>query len=699
MEAAARGSLRFRGYKLARISCSWRRQITTTHVDMELFKTIVLHLILRILLIQLACAADDQEAANSQGYRIAIIGGGISGSFAAKYLAEYDVSHLQNPVSGQRREHCLLDEIVVYDVSPPPLGFLSDEEKPIRMSNNEDILQSSSDPRPKNWQGSRVSSITLKDTVVELGASIIYDGNQLVVDMMTGDPDNLVRVDPITEEQEENGEINAPYGFGIYHGNKEWLLKTNRFSIYPSFLRKMLLQITFLWRYNIDYFRLRKAVKRAVHAFDIVYGLLNNTQNEITFFESPMELWEAIGLSSAAAVSFHDLLDGLGLYRNPSLEMQSHKLVDSNDNSWWNWRKWFPGVGCMRSELVTAITINTYNADLNAMNGLVGLVAYVPTSGELFSIKGGNNKLMESALHQSRKHYNSSICKSSERRIQRKQKIVTTVISNGDAMELLSNEESLGQFDVVILAAPLQMSRIRFLTHNPMGMDPSILHTMPLGGVHDNIDNEDVADRSTRNNPINNEHGGLAFASPLPSSATSPYTSVVTTIISNATINTSHFGLNDGETIPRSIFVSERGKELEGITTLRILNITEGLIKIFSTEELSLDKRNLIFGNYHIIEYVQVWGGGDTKEHGPYGGATPNFAGGRNSESLPFLLYDGASHWGKSDGPALYYVNAIESSVAAIEISAIGAKSVAKLVARRLGLIGPTMVDTSRDEL
>jgi prenylcysteine oxidase/farnesylcysteine lyase len=662
---------------------------------MELFPIIFLFVLLHQHLIHPALANDGE----AKGYRIAIIGGGISGTFTTKYISEYDVAHLHETVNGKQRENCLVDQIVVFDVSPPPPGFSNDDNQPIRSNNNnnDDALQSSSDPRPENWQGSRVSSITVKDTVIELGASIIFDGNQLTVDIMNGDPDNLVRDDPMGSSKTEE-EDNAPYGFGIYHGNKEWLLKTNSFGNYPSFLRKMLVPITFLWRYNLDYFRLQNAVKRAVHAFDIVYGLLNDTKNELTYFESPMELWEAIGLRSAAAISFHDLLDGLGLYRDASLEMMQQETTESN-NGWWNWRQWLPGMGCMRSELVTAMTINTYNADLNEMNGLVGLVAYVPTSGELFSVKGGNNKLMESALHQSRRLYETaSTCKQSKQRIQRHQKQVTTVISNGETIELLSNEDSLGEYDIVILAAPLQQCRIQFLTHNPMGMDPSILHPMPLGGVHYNIDNEDVLDRSGHTNAINNEHGDLAFAAPLPPSATSPYTSVVTTIISNATINASHFGLDDNEPLPRSILVSERGKMLEGITTLRIISMEKGLIKIFSTEELSLEKRNLMFGSYHIVEYVQVWGGGESREHSQYGGATPNFAGGRNSESLPFLLYDSSKHWSKNDGPALYYVNAIESSVAAIEISAIGAKSVAKLVARRLGLIGP-MVDTSHDEL
>ena len=194
-------------------------------------------------------ANNDDEAANSKRYRIAIIGGGISGSFVTKYISEYDISY------GKQRKQCLLDKIVVYDISPPPSGFSDDGQS---NDDNNHVLKSSSDPRPENWQGSRVSSITVKDTVIELGASIIYDGNLLVVEMMNGDPDNLVRDDPMgtsKKEEEEGNNSREPYGFGIYHGNKEWLLKTSSFANYPPFFRKMLLPITFLWRYNLDYFR------------------------------------------------------------------------------------------------------------------------------------------------------------------------------------------------------------------------------------------------------------------------------------------------------------------------------------------------------------------------------------------------------------------------------------------------------------
>jgi prenylcysteine oxidase/farnesylcysteine lyase len=156
--------------------------------------------------------------------------------------------------------------------------------------------------------------------------------------------------------------------------------------------------------------------------------------------------------------------------------------------------------------------------------GLVGLVAYVPAGGDLFSVEGGNYKLMKSAIKQARNMYETSNCKATSDKVQRHQATVTTVISSEESIQLLSDDGSLGEFDIVILAAPLQMCRIKFLMHSPMGLDPSILHEMPLAGVHDNIDAEDI-EHSARSatGAANNEHGARSFANPLLPSATTPY--------------------------------------------------------------------------------------------------------------------------------------------------------------------------------
>ena len=539
------------------------------------------HLIVTLLLL---C----HHSSTTNAYKIAIIGGGISGTFSAKYLAEYDVNHRIS--TGDTRD-CLLDEIDVYDVSPPPFADTHNAEKIAQ--DGVQMQSSSADPRPTNYQGSRVSSITLQDgSVVELGASIIYEGNRLVIDMINGDPERLVKGKPMgtstegkddTTKNKYDKKNHEPSGFSIYHGNGQWLLNTSHYGRYPKFIQKLFTSLHLLWRYNLDLFRLKSAVKTAIHSFDIIYNVLNDTMYDVTYFDSPMDIWETMGLRRLTGVSFHDFCDGLGLYRDATLELEGGREGESSSgissSSWnpyyWDWRKYIPGMGCIRSELLTAMTLNTYNQDLNEMNGLVGLVAYVPVGGELFSIKGGNYQLMESALYQANAIYDSSSCSAQKQqqrkqRIKRYQKTITTVVASENSMELYAQgSESLGKYDIVILAAPIQQCRIQFLVESPMGMDSATLHEMPLGGVKENLDSED---EPSLHNATTNEDGENLFAKPLTSSATVSYTSVVTTLVSNATLNATYFGLDDG-VWPRSILVSERGKLLTGITTLTILSM------------------------------------------------------------------------------------------------------------------------------
>ncbi|KAL7548998.1 hypothetical protein ACHAWF_012263 [Thalassiosira exigua] len=338
------------------------------------------------------------KSSPSEGYKVAIIGGGISGTFAAKHLADYDANHRSVDESGQRRD-CLLDEIAVYDVSPPPAGF-SDESQSARDGDDKQTakgLQSTADPRPPGRQGSRVSSVVLGDgSVVELGASIIYDGNRLVVDMMNGDPGRLRKSKPmgtgVNETAATSARKKAPTGLGIYHGRGRWLLSTAWLSSYPKFLQSLLKPLYLLWRYNVDYWRLRSSVKQTVRAFDLIYDLMNDTKHDVTYFQSPMEMWDAMGLRSLSEVSFHDVLDAVGICRDKSLESDG-----GSEGSGRSWRELL-GTGCLRGELVTTMSINNYNQDPGQLNGLVGLVSFVPvgTAGDLFSIEGGNHQLMES---------------------------------------------------------------------------------------------------------------------------------------------------------------------------------------------------------------------------------------------------------------------------------------------------------------
>mmetsp|Transcript_3924 Transcript_3924/g.10826 ORF Transcript_3924/g.10826 Transcript_3924/m.10826 type:complete len:296 (-) Transcript_3924:49-936(-) len=280
------------------------------------------------LSISIACRKDVRASAGNgtrNGKRIAIIGGGVSGSFAAKYLADYD-------------EGCSLDAVDLYEPSP-----ISDFEQ-----GKQHGIPSSGEPESDDdWQGSRVSSLTLHDgTVVELGASIIFDGNKLVVDMIKEDPD-LVMGRPMTPGAEKETALHgqaSKHGFGIYGGTGEWMMTS---SDPRSWVRTLKL----LWRYNLDLIKMDRVASRALKSFDLIYELLAST-HPASFLQSADELWDAVGLLNPAKISFDAFLDAIGV---------------CNEVQWW--RKLLPQQGCIRSELLTAANINNYNQNNEEMNG------------------------------------------------------------------------------------------------------------------------------------------------------------------------------------------------------------------------------------------------------------------------------------------------------------------------------------------
>jgi prenylcysteine oxidase/farnesylcysteine lyase len=143
--------------------------------------------------------------------KIAVIGGGVSGTFTTKYLSDYDTE-------------CQLDSITVFE--PLPV------DKPIA---SEDIPD-------EGWQGSRVASFQLKDgSIVELGASVGYNGFHLVLSMIHGDPSIEIGAPFNTGRPDEN----LREGMGIYDGHGRWPLLT---SMLTKFFRKF--QI--LGRYNME---------------------------------------------------------------------------------------------------------------------------------------------------------------------------------------------------------------------------------------------------------------------------------------------------------------------------------------------------------------------------------------------------------------------------------------------------------------
>jgi prenylcysteine oxidase/farnesylcysteine lyase len=546
--------------------------------------------------------------------QVAIIGGGISGSFTARYLAEYD-------------KECKIKNITIFEA-----GIV---DRPIF----------STDLTDAEFQGSRVSCFQLKDgRTIELGASIGYKGFHLVLEMIHGDEEIKIGEPFTTGKADES----LPDGLGIYNGQGLWSLIT---SSVPKLLRKF--QIA--GRYGMDLIRVSKASQAAQEKFARLPALLKSNHPD-TFYQSPEEVWQAVELDKVALASFDQLLDALGV---------------GKDVSWL--RSYLPYQGALRSELLEAMNLVNYNQGNDQVNGLVGLASFAVTAGGVFSIQGGNYKILQSAIRQAQEdrlrncgvHHQFNVVNAR----------VTTVVKETENFLLFAGEEMLGRFDDIVLATPLQLSKINFLVQSDM--DSAVLRPMPLAGL-------------VKVNDTPPEEGHMVLPGALPEPATRPYTPVVTTVVSNATLNTQYLAL-DSSSLPRSIMTTKQGKSvLHNITAITLI-ASDGVYKVFSGERLDGSVLKTLFGPHYVLELEKVWGG-------PYGGATPDYQG--RGFSSNFLLYDSAVASDEASGPgAIYYPSIMEQmSLACMEISAIGARAVAKLLARRLGLITPK-IDEIRDEL
>lgn len=632
---------------------------------------------------------------NKKKVRVALIGGGIGGSFTAKYLSDYD------------KGCSTIDSITIYepysiisDYGDDPLGRESEGEDDNSVHNTiipypagEDGDSSTEKQQKKmkhQQQGPRTSSVKLSDgTIVELGASILFNGNKLAVEMVKND-DSLDTIEPLSgnDDQSSSSSDEMKEGMGIYNGYRNSSSTMDDELVWPVYTSNLTKEETskaLLWRYNLDLYRIDKATNAALASFEKIYDLIETGKDETGkefHYESPNDLWEKAGLKHAALTSLDDFLDDIG--------------ISKGRVSWWK-RFLLGGQGLVRDELFAPMNICNNNKNNAQMTGLAGLVNFVASKGQLFAIKGGNQKLVQSAFKQAQSNYEKSC--SSIKDDNEKTKIehipvrIKTVVSDFEStskgMELFdTNGKKLGAYDIVILAAPIQFSGINFLTKGSL-FDRQALQPMSL--------NNGIVDTTTEgSNSINaNDHGhrvALAGGN-LPDSAKRPYTKVVTTIVSHAKLNKSHFFMEDGMDVPKSILFTQKGKEEVGISSIGW--ITSDIFKVFSSNKLSKETLSSIFGADVIVEFVKIWGEDN-------GGATPDFNGGGDSSfATDFVLYDGGHGVGglNEEGSALYYVNSMESAVSAIEISAIGAKAVAKLVGQRLGLFQTSKENHSGEEL
>ena len=526
-----------------------------------------------------------QRGVDGQRRRVAVIGEGISGSFTAKYLADYDVD-------------CQLDSITIFEAVPMegPIhstSFFDNNNN----NNNKNVIHDN------EWQGSRVASVQLDNGInIELGASIGHINFHLVLDMIRNDPTIDVGAPFHTgrpDDEPEGRSMGIYNGFGggggdagdgggIGNGDDGiWLFRSFTSTTW-RWLNKFLL----LFRYNIDLIKMSRLVQQFIASFALLPELLDSTDAG-TFFESPDEIWDRLGILPAIQVPFSTLLD------------QAH-ITD--DIPWW--RRWLlPYQGSLRKELLTAINLVNYNQNMDQVNGLVGMGSFAAATGSLFSITGGNHAIIRSATRQAKNVRSSRGCLG---QVQQLPKRITHVIGTLQGLELVAegggdnNNNNMGVFDAVVLAAPLHQCRIEFVVKSQF--DPAVLQPMPLGGL---IRHTSAVD----DNKSDNHEGHSAHPAFFPDVAKRPYTQVVTTIVSGATLqraalvggeDSTSSSSSSSSSLPRSILFTEAGKAvLHNITAITRIHSGSGVYKVFSNNVLPETVKTMLFGNASRTEYVK----------------------------------------------------------------------------------------------
>ncbi len=537
--------------------------------------------------------------------RIAVIGGGISGTFASRYLTDFD-------------QGCNLESLHLYD--PLPLGEYTNQEDRNRILG----------------QGSRVATLKLHDgRLVELGASIISDKFQLVKEIALAG--NLSLVPPF-----ETGikEPNMRTGFLLYGGNGRNLINTANMTAFWT-------KLTIALRYNLDVYLVNKAMQDFMKRFEVAQYQLMDHYN--FFHKSPEEVWKSVGLDNAVKIS---------------LAEYCRRLWIPKQLQWW--RKFLMyGQGSLQEELLDGINLVNYNQDISAINALSGIASYSVLSVPAYGIKGGNVKLISSAWEQAKRGHCSK-CKNRCGAIRHVRERISTVVGGLEGFELFAENGSLlGKYDIVILATPLPMAQINFLMQSHV--DKSVLQPMPLGKLIEAEEDSIIPE---------GHEGHAEFPRSLSPSVMRPYTQVVTTVVRNGTLQTGFFSIT-GDLIPRGIYMTSEGKASAfNVTAISQISAQEGIYKIFSSEHLPHEALALFLGPNVYVEFEKRW-------DGSHGGATPDYRG--NGESTEFLLFDGAAGFhGHTKSGAMYYPNALEHTLACVETSAMGAKAVAKLIAKRL---------------
>ena len=683
-----------------------------------------------------------------QGHRVAVIGGGITGTFFAKYLADLEST------TGS----CSLMSLTLFDQSN------DDELSSVRggyinNNNNKDHSRQKT-PDGSSYQtatyllrdfdgleqhqqsltvevGSVTSDIALSKYHSPLLLDMAQKGNltiqhsmktrieQVLLDSIgsvllryTVDKKLVSSSDPSSEEEAASS---------FFTSLKSWLY-------FPPIVR----------RYFIDWYVISRLVSK-VNTKKLRASELLLSEKYIP--SSPMELWSRADLNAGGGLSLDELCDSLMIPDDKTATKERGSI---------SWRVWLISAitggamsqGSIRSEVLSVATLLLFGQELSNVGALTGLWAtsafmldflFAGTNSinerqRQYRVAGGSTKLIQSAWEQASETYRNSKCRRTDRSesgtspaddddegILFVSASVSTVVGSPVNGFVLYDDggKSIGRFDTVILAIPMPLANVEFLIESHMD-ETAVLQPMPLGGL---IENEDNESSGGRNHPdsstVAHDHDGHApLPRQLPSVVTRPYIPQISTLVrsgvlqedlvfgSNITTKESLTSVSEESSssndVRRQVFLTSSSYH----TIVAILQITtpsdiapnntrmeRGESEASGTSSSPCCYYKVISTERISTDVVHELFGPSAEIEFEHVGAVPNLDPSSTSVAsfggevvdTPFLMYDGAVGFhGHTKSGALYYPNLFELFMPFPEGNAMAALTVANLLAGRL---------------
>lgn len=257
-----------------------------------------------------------------------------------------------------------------------------------------------------NRLGGRVKKDSLGRGIVEQGATLIHSSNHYLKDIMSSY--NLKQTVP------HDGEGEAET-LAIWNGN-DFVLNTSA--------NKTLSSLQMLWAYGRSLIDVQKEVKQIIPKWNSVYAYL---QDGVTF-KNPKLMFEEIGLYELTQQSSYDYFKKAGIKDN------------------------------VVYEFIDCISRVNYHQDgnINAFTDLVSLAGAGLDGGSLFSVEGGNDLMIHSALN----------VENVDLKLNQKVTNISTMSTNFRDKHIVTSSFGMADtFDIVIVACPLDLAGISLPQH------------------------------------------------------------------------------------------------------------------------------------------------------------------------------------------------------------------------------------------